>query len=60
MGQWSDLAPLRILVSPVFALFFLLSGLIAPSRSAKFSLIAATVVEVAVFMFVVVMWLHPV
>jgi len=32
----------------LFAIFFLLSGLFAPSRSARISLTAATVVELAV------------
>jgi hypothetical protein len=58
IGRWSDLAPLRILVSPIFALFFLLSAIIAPNRSTKIFLLVASVVELAVFTFVILMWFH--
>jgi len=47
LHSWSAFAVLRILVAPLFAIFFLLSGLFAPSRSARISLIAATVIEIA-------------
>jgi len=46
---WSGLAVLRILVAPLFALIFLLSGLFASRRSARIALLVATVVEVAIF-----------
>lgn len=48
-SAWSGLAVLRILVAPLFALAFLLSGLFAPNRFARISLIVATVIEVATF-----------
>jgi len=48
-SAWSGLAVLRILVAPLFALAFLLSGLFAPSRSARIALLVATVVEAAIF-----------
>jgi hypothetical protein len=48
LHSWSAFAVLTILVAPLFAIFFLLSGLFAPSRSARISLTAATVVELAV------------
>ena len=48
-SAWSGPAVLRILVAPLFALTFLLSSLFAPSRSARIALIAATVVEAAIF-----------
>ena len=44
----SDLAPLRMLGAPLLAIFFFLSGLIAPSRSARISLIIGATIEVAV------------
>jgi hypothetical protein len=46
---WSGFAVLRILVAPLFALFFLVAGLFAPNRSARICLVAAGTVEVAVF-----------
>src|SRR5204863_3146649 len=49
LPAWSGLAVLRILVAPLFALTFLLSGLFAPSRSARIALIVATVIETAIF-----------
>jgi hypothetical protein len=48
-SAWSGPAVLRILVAPLFALTFLLSGLFAPSRSARIALIVATVIEAAIF-----------
>src|SRR5262245_24803647 len=54
----SEAAPLRILVAPLFAVFFLLSGVIAPDRSSRISLILATFIEVSVFACVALMWLH--
>ena len=55
----SAFASLRILVAPLFAMFFLLSGLFAPSRSARISLVAAATIEVAVFAYVAFTWFHP-
>jgi hypothetical protein len=47
--SWSALAVLRIIVAPLFALLFLLSGLFAPNRSLRVALLVATVVEAVVF-----------
>ena len=55
----SGLAALRILVAPLFALGFLLSGLLAPNRSSRFALLVATVVEAATFAYVALIWFHP-
>ena len=59
LHTWSGLAALRILVAPLFALGFLLSGLLAPNRSSRFALLVATVVEVAAFAYVALIWFHP-
>jgi hypothetical protein len=48
-STWSGLAVLRILVAPLFAVTFLLSGLFAPGRSARIALIVATVSDAAIF-----------
>jgi hypothetical protein len=47
--SWSGYAVLRILVAPLFALAFLLSGVFAPRRPARIALWAATVSEAVVF-----------
>ena len=49
LSAWSSLAVLRILVAPLFALTFLLSGLFAPNRSYRIALLVATVIEATVF-----------
>jgi hypothetical protein len=54
---WSSFGTLRILVAPLFAIFFLLAGLIAPIRPARICLLVASLVEAAVFVWVVVTWL---
>lgn len=59
LRSWSMFAPLRILVAPVFALFFLLSGLFAPNRSARRSLFAAVTMELVGFGYVAYVWAHP-
>lgn len=59
LHSWSAFAALRILVAPLFAIFFLLSGLFAPNRSARISLIAATTIEMAVFAYVAFTWFNP-
>lgn len=57
--SWSALAVLRILAAPLFAMFWLLSGLFAPNRSSRLSLIAASTIEMAVFAYVAFRWFHP-
>jgi hypothetical protein len=59
LHTWSALAVLRILVAPLFALAFLLSGLFAPHRSSRLALFVATVVEATVFACVALLWFHP-
>jgi len=56
LHSWSALAPVRILVAPVFAIFFLLSGLFAPNRSARIALIAATTIELGVLACAAIGW----
>jgi len=59
LRAWSMFAPLRILAAPLFGLFFLLSGLFAPNRSARLSLLTATTMQMAGFVYVAYMWTHP-
>ena len=47
--SWSAFAVLRILVAPMIALAFLVSGVFAPRRPARIALLAATVSEAIVF-----------
>jgi hypothetical protein len=47
--SWSAFAVLRILVAPLVALAFLVSGAFAPLRPARIALCAATISEAAVF-----------
>jgi hypothetical protein len=58
-GIWSAMTVPRILVAPVFALAFLVSAVIAPSRRPRRALLAATAMEVVAFACVVVTWLPP-
>ena len=46
---WSALAVLRILLAPLFALAFLVCGLIAPLRPMRIALLIAMATEAAVF-----------
>jgi hypothetical protein len=59
LRSWSAVAVLRILVAPLFALAFFLSGLFAPNRSGRIALFVATVIEAAVFAYVALIWFHP-
>jgi len=54
----SSIAVLRILVAPLFVLFFLLSSLLAPNRKARISLLAATAMEAVAFACVASWWFH--
>ena len=56
LHSWSGLAVLRILVAPLLALAFLLSGLFASSRSSRIALFVAALIEAAVFAGVALMW----
>jgi hypothetical protein len=58
-NSWSAFASLRILVAPVFGLFFLLSWLFAPNRSARMALLTAGLIETAVFgYYLASTWFH--
>ena len=59
LRSWSAFAPLRILVAPLLAGFFFLSGLFAPTRSARICLLAAGTTEVAVFAYAALTLFHP-
>ena len=54
---WASVAVLRILVAPLFVLFFLLAGLLAPNRAARTALLAATAIEAVAFAAVASAWL---
>jgi hypothetical protein len=56
---WSSLAGLRILVAPLFALAFFLSGLLAPNRASRITLFGVTVIEAGVFAYAALVWFHP-
>ncbi len=49
LGAWS---PLRILLAPLLAMAFLLSGLIAPTRPSRVALLCASLIEIVVFVWV--------
>ena len=55
--SWSMYAVLRILVAPLLALAFLLSGLFSPLRPARIILWGATFIEAAAFTAVALTWL---
>jgi len=56
---WSALAVLRILIAPLFALAFLVSAVMAPTRRPRLALLIAAAVEASVFVWVALMWFHP-
>jgi hypothetical protein len=53
---WGMAAPLRILAAPLLALFFLLSGLFAPTRPARLRLVGAAAIEIVAFVSVAFLW----
>jgi hypothetical protein len=53
---WTALAPLRILLAPVLGLGFLLALVLAPTRSSRRLLLAATAMELGAFLAVALMW----
>ncbi len=59
LQSWGGLAPLRIVVAPLFALMFFVSALFAPARGFRVALFVAALVEAAVSLFFAVSWLHP-
>ena len=56
--SWAMLVPLRVLAAPLFALFFLLAGVFAPTRSARICLLGASATEMVAFVSVVFAWWH--
>jgi hypothetical protein len=54
--SWAMVTPLRILAAPMLALFFLVSGLFAPTRSARICLTSAAAIEVLAFVSVAGTW----
>jgi hypothetical protein len=56
LGAWSALALIRILLAPLLSAAFLLALLFAPMRSARLALLAASVVEAGVFVWVALVW----
>jgi len=56
LQSWAMLTPLRILAAPMLALFFLLCGLCAPTRSARICLASAAAIEVVAFVSVAGAW----
>lgn len=55
----SAVAVLRILVAPLFALAFLESAVLAPSRNQRLALLVATALEAAAFACVAFIWFCP-
>lgn len=56
LSSWFMIAPLRILIAPVLALFWVLAGVFAPTRGLRFALLGAFAVEMMAFVSVAVMW----
>jgi len=59
LATWGAFSVLRILLAPVLAPAFLISGLLSPHRSPRFALLAATVIEVAVGAYAAFVWFLP-
>ena len=56
LETWAMLTPLRILAAPMLAVFFLLAGLVAPTRAARACLTSAAALEVVAFVSVAYTW----
>jgi len=56
VGAWSALTLIRILLAPVLSAAFFLAVLFAPTRSARLALLAASVIEAGVFVWVALAW----
>ena len=56
LPSWAMLTPLRILVAPMLAVFFVLAGLFAPTRSARICLASAAAMELVAFVSVAGTW----
>jgi hypothetical protein len=56
LGAWSAWALIRILLAPLLSAAFFLALLFAPTRSARLALLAASVIEAGVFVWVALVW----
>jgi hypothetical protein len=56
-GAAAGLAPIRVLLAPLFGLAFLLSLFFAPTRPSRLAFLGATLVEALVFVWVVLHWI---
>jgi hypothetical protein len=56
LQSWAMLTPLRVLAAPMLALFFLLAGVFAPTRSARLCLGTAATIEIVSFASVAYTW----
>jgi hypothetical protein len=59
LASWAAFSVLRILVSPLFALAFLVGAILAPPRSPRFPFLAATVMEAVVSTYGGFVWFVP-
>lgn len=53
------LSVLRLLMAPILALTFFVCALLSPCRSARFALVAASLVETAVTAYILFVWFLP-
>jgi hypothetical protein len=58
-ATWSAVAPIRILVAPLFTGLFALAAIFAPSRAARMRLMAAAVIEAVTFVCLLIVWMRP-
>jgi hypothetical protein len=56
LGAWSALALILILLAPLLSAAFFLALLFAPTRSARLALLAGSVIEGGVFVWVALVW----
>jgi hypothetical protein len=56
LRAWLALSPIRILAAPLFALFFVMAGVMAPARASRRVLFSAAVLEVVAFASVALRW----
>jgi hypothetical protein len=59
LATWAAFSVLRILLAPVLAPAFLVGALFTPYRPPRVGLLAATVAELAVLAFAVLVWFVP-
>ena len=59
LRAWDALAVLRILPAPLFAVAFLIAGVISPHRASRWALLAACGIEIAVCAYAGFVWFGP-